>query len=74
MRDAFDITVIIIGAMVGCLAGGAVVSELVYVFFERVMPYSEPIEQLLGITLLFVGGASGLYLGAVGARRVISRR
>ena len=72
MRDAFDITGIITGAILGCLAGGAVASELVYVFAERVMPDSEPI--LLGITLIFAGGASGLYLGAVGARRLICRR
>ena len=72
MRDAFDITVIITGAIIGCLAGGAVVTELFSQFAERVMPDSEPI--LLGITLIFAGGASGLFLGTVGARRLVSRR
>ncbi len=72
MRDAFDITIIIIGAIIGCLAGGAMATELLYAFVERVMPDSEPI--LLGITLIVVGGACGLYLGAAGARRLISRR
>ncbi len=66
-----DITVIIIGAVFGCLAGGHLTIELFSVFVERVMPDSEPI--LLGISLMVVGGASGLYLGAVGARRLISR-
>ncbi len=70
MRDAFDITVIILGAIIGCLAGGAMATELLYAFVERVMPDSEPI--LLGITLIVVGGAAGLYLGAVGARHLIS--
>ena len=71
MRDALDITVIVMGAIIGCLAGGAMATELFSLFVERVMPDSEPI--LLGITLIFVGGASGLYLGAVGGRRLISR-
>ncbi len=72
MRDAFDITAIIVGAIIGCLVGGHLTIELFSAFAERVMPDSEPI--LLGITLMVVGGASGLYLGAVGARRLISRR
>ncbi len=72
MRDAFDITIIIIGAIIGCLAGGAMATELLYAFVERVMPDSEPI--LPGITLIVVGGACGLYLGAAGARRLISGR
>ena len=71
MRDALNITVIIIGAVVGCLVGGYLTIELFSVFVERVMPDSEPI--LLGISLMVVGGAFGLYLGAVGARRLISR-
>ena len=72
MRDAFDISVVITGAILGCLAGGAMATELFSLFAERVMPDSEPI--LLGITLIFVGGASGLFLGTVGARRLVSRR
>ena len=71
MRDALDITVIVIGAIIGCLAGGAMATELFSLFIERVMPDSEPI--LLGITLIVVGGASALYLGAVGGRRLITR-
>jgi len=70
MRDAFDITVIILGAIIGCLAGGAMATELFSVFVEQVMPYFEP--TLLGIILLFAGGAAGLYLGAVSARHLIS--
>ncbi len=38
MRDAFDITIIIIGAIIGCLAGGAMATELLYAFVKRVMP------------------------------------
>ncbi len=72
MRDAFDITAIIVGAFIGSLVGGYLTIELFDVFVERVMPGSEPI--LLGITLMVIGGAAGLYLGAVGARRLISRQ
>ncbi len=78
MRDAFDITIIIIGAIIGCLAGGAMAIELFSVLVERVMPYDEGTlldyaTTLLGIILLIAGGATGLYLGAAGARRLISR-